>query len=181
MKKALTILALIASIQCFAQSFRQGSTRVHAGIGVGSPYAYSGSKMDVPPIHASFEIGIKEKIGVGGLIGYTSSSIEEALFGSSYSWEFSYLIVGARGAYHFLTDEKMDLYGGVMLGYNIAGAKFESNDAAMNSLVSEPSVGGVTYGFFAGGRYNVKDDLAVFAELGYSISWLSAGVCFNIK
>lgn len=181
MKKALTVLALIVSIQGFAQSFGEGSTRVHAGIGFGSPYTYSGSKMGIPPIHASLEIGITDKIGVGGLIGYTSSSIDEAFFGSSYSWKFSYLIFGARGAYHFLTDEKMDLYGGVMLGYNIASAKFESNDATLNAFVTEPSVGGVTYGFFAGGRYNVKDNLAVFAELGYSISWVSAGVCFNIK
>lgn len=181
MKKVVSILALFLCIQGFSQSFGEGSTRVHAGIGFGSPYTYSGSKMGIPPLHASFEIGVTDKIGVGGLIGYTSSSIEESFLSSSYSWRFSYLIVGARGAYHFLTDDKIDLYGGVMLGYNIASAKFESTDATLETFFTEPSVGGVAYGFFGGGRYNVKDNLAVFAELGYSISWISAGICFNIK
>ncbi len=181
MKKILLVLAILLSFQGFAQSFGKGSTRVHAGIGIGSPYISSGTKMGVPPIHASFELGVTDKIGVGGLLGYTSSSIEEQFFTTSYSWKFSYLIVGARGAYHFLTDDKMDLYGGLMLGYNIANARFESNDSSLNSFVTEPTAGGVAYGFFAGGRYNLKNNLAVFAELGYSISWISAGVCFNIK
>lgn len=180
MKKVLFIIALISSINTFAQ-FGEGSTRLHFGIGFGSPYAYSGSSSTIPPIHMSFEKGITDKIGVGGLIGYTASKYEQSFLGDSYSWKFTYLLIGARGAYHFKTDDKMDLYGGAMLGYNVASAKFESTDPDLEAFVTEPTVGGIAFGAFLGGRYNFNDKVAGFAELGYNIAWISAGVCLNLN
>ncbi len=168
-------VAAVLSFGASAQVFEEGAKFLHAGLGVGSPYAYSGSKMGVPPLHASFEMGVTDKIGVGGLIGYTSSTWDQAFFTTNYSWKFSYLIIGARGAYHFLDHEKIDAYGGAMLGYNIASAKFESNDADLERLVTEPSVGGLAFGAFVGGRYMFSDNSGVFAELGYNIAWLSVG------
>ena len=162
-----------------AQLFQEGSKMLHLGIGVGSPYVYSGSNLSIPPIHASFEYGIKEKIGIGGLIGYTASEYKTTFITSSYSWKFSYLIIGARGSYHFLNNEKMDAYAGLMLAYNSATAKFESTDADLERLVTEPSVGGVTLGAYLGGRYMFNEKIGAFAELGYNISWLSLGV--NVK
>jgi len=181
MKKLfLTVMATIAiAAGANAQLFQEGSKMLHLGIGVGSPYVYSGSDLSIPPIHASFEYGIKEKIGIGGLIGYTASEYNTTFFSSSYSWKFSYLVIGARGAYHFLNNEKMDAYAGLMLAYNSASAKFESSDPDLERLVSEPSVGGVTLGAFLGGRYMFNEKIGAFAELGYNISWLSVGL--NVK
>jgi hypothetical protein len=177
MKKFLfTGLVLIFSnASLSAQVFEEGSKFLHVGVGVGSPYAYSGSKMGVPPLHAAFEIGVTDKIGVGGLVGYTSSSYDQVFFTDNYSWKFSYLILGARGAYHFLDHDKIDAYGGLLLGYNIASAKFESTDPDLERFVTEPSVGGLAIGAFVGGRYMISDNSGVFAELGYNIAWLSLG------
>lgn len=122
------LVLVLSNASLSAQVFEEGSKFLHVGVGVGSPYAYSGSKMGVPPLHAAFEIGVTDKIGVGGLVGYTSSSFDQVYFTGNYSWKFSYLIVGARGAFHFLDHDKIDAYGGVLLGYNIASAKFESTD-----------------------------------------------------
>ncbi len=180
MRKFLLSFAFVGGFTGLAnaQVFEEGNNFLHIGIGVGSPYAYSGSKVGIPPIHASFEHGLSDKIGVGGLIGYTSSTYEQTYpLGGSYKWNFTYLIIGARGAYHFLDNDKIDLYLGAMLGYNVASAKFESDVAGLEALVTEPSVGGVAFGGFVGSRFALGESSALFAELGYNISWLSVGYC----
>lgn len=181
MKKLLTTLLMVLSIGAVsnAQVFDKGAKFVHVGIGVGSPYAYSGSSVTIPPVHASLEVGITEKIGIGGLVGYTASKWDQNYFGGAYSWKFSYLIIGARGAYHFIDHEKADVYGGLMLGYNVASAKFESNDPDLEALVNEPDAGGVAFGGFVGARYMFKETIGGFAELGYNISYLSVGAVFK--
>lgn len=181
MKKIIASLMIFAAFSTvsYAQVFDKGAKFLHVGIGVGSPYAYSGSSVSLPPVHASFEVGITEKIGLGGLIGYTASKWDQNFFGDAYSWKFTYLILGARGAYHFIDNDKADVYGGVMLGYNVASATFESSDPDLEALVSEPSVGGVAFGGFVGARYMFKENIGGFAELGYNISYLSVGATFK--
>lgn len=181
MKKLLLVIAVICTLSSTAQEFGQGSQRLHFGIGFGSPYAYSGSTVGIPPIHASFEMGVTDKIGVGGLIGYTTSTYEQSFFGDSYSWKFSYLLIGARGSYHIKTTEKYDFYAGAMLAYNAASAKFESTDPELEAFVTEPKVGGMSFGGFLGYRHNFSDKISGFAELGYNIAWISAGVCMNLN
>lgn len=181
MKKLIALAAIFFSIATYAQEFGLGSQRLHLGVGIGSPYAFSGSNSTIPPVHASFEQGITDKIGIGGIIGYTSSKYEQSFGASEYSWNFTYLLVGARGSYHFLTSDKYDVYGGAMLGYNIASAKFESNVAGLENFITEPTVGGFAFGAFAGGRYNFNEKVAAFGEIGYNIAWLSVGVCLNLN
>jgi hypothetical protein len=187
MKKILsTMIAVVAmTLSTNAQLFDEEAKFFHVGIGVGSPYAYSGSDVSIPPVHASAEFAVSEKIGVGGLIGYTASKWEQTdIIGTetySYSWKFSYIIVGARGAYHFIDSDKADVYGGVMLGYNIASASFESSSSSIKeSDYSSPSVGGVAFGGFVGARYMFTEKLGGFAELGYNISWLSVGLAVKL-
>lgn len=178
------VLTAFCAGSATAQLFEEGNSYLHIGAGIGSPYAYSGSKMGVPPLHVSFEKAVSDRIGVGGLVGYTSSKWDQDFFGFGagstyeYSWNFSYLIIGARGAYHFVDNDRFDAYGGLMLGYNIASAKFETNDPDYTEgFFPEPSVGGVAFGAFVGGRYALGESSAIFAELGYNISWLSLGYC----
>jgi hypothetical protein len=183
MKKVLLVF-LASAIASFgmAQTFQQGNKIGQVGIGFGSPFFANGSKMGVPPVHIAGEFGFSDKIGIGGLIGFTSSKIEETFgFGfGDYSWKYSYLIVGARGSYHFYQTDKIDAYGGVMLGANIASVKFESDDPTLEQFVTEPKAGGVAFGFYGGARYYFNEKTALFAEVGYNIAWLSAGLAFKL-
>lgn len=181
MKKLLTFLfAGILSISASAQSFNEGDKIVQVGIGVGSPFYAANTSMVLPPMHISGEYGFSDKIGIGGLIGFAASKYESTLFGGSYSWSYKYLIIGGRGSYHFYNTDKIDAYGGVMLGANIASAKFESDIEGLEQWVTEPKAGGVAYGFYAGGRYYLSDKMAVFGEVGYNIAWVSAGLSFKL-
>ncbi len=71
----------------------------------------------MPSISLGYQAGILEKISVGGIAGYSSSSY--GVIG--YKWTYSYMFIGARGEYHFVDVdlENFDLYGGLTLGYNI--------------------------------------------------------------
>jgi hypothetical protein len=181
MKKILfSAFLLMTSLTCLhAQQVTKGTKLLNLGIGLGSAYAYSGSTLTLPPVHASLEVGVADKISVGGLVGYTASKWDQIILNQKYSWSFSYLIVGARGSYHFLNNDKADIYAGLMLGYNIASSKYESTVA--NSLnVIKPAVGGFALGAHVGGRYMFSEKVGGFAELGYNISWLSLGATFKL-
>jgi hypothetical protein len=170
----------IASLQLNAQTFESGGKYVHAGIGFGSGYIYTGSRIGVPPLHVSYEQGINNRFGVGGLLGFTSSRYESMLINDKYSWRFTYLVLGARGAYHFTEIDQADIYAGAMLGYNIASSRFESSNAGLNSSVTNPKIGGLVYGAYVGARYDLNNNLTLFGELGYSIAYLNLGVCFKL-
>jgi hypothetical protein len=180
--KSLFIVAafFVAAFQLQGQTFENGGKYVHAGVGFGSGYIYTGSRIGVPPIHVSYEQGINDRFGVGGLIGFTSSRYESMLINDKYTWRFSYLVLGARGAYHFTEIDQADVYAGAMLGYNIASSRFESTNAGLNSSLNDPKIGGLVYGAYVGARYELNNDLTLFGELGYSIAYLNLGVCFKL-
>jgi hypothetical protein len=188
MKKIIFAFSILISFTTTlqAQLFSKDQRFINAGIGLGSAYYYSGSTTTIPPVHASYEVGVTDKIGVGGLIGYTASGINENFLGNgAYSWQFSYLVLGARGAYHFLNNDKADVYAGLMLGYNVARAKFQTSDPDIRELYNEGTIrnvsaGGFTFGAYVGGRYMFSEKVGGFAELGYNISWLSLGATFKL-
>lgn len=173
MRKLILLIALVISGELALAQHSTGDKNLNLGIGLGSVVATGSTS--VPPIGASFEYGIKDEISVGGYIGYTASNQD---LGRGFAYKYSYLIIGARGSYHyyFVDDPKLDTYGGLMLGYNVASAKWDGNGADPGTSAS---VGGVAYSLFIGGRYAFTDQIGAFAELGYGISWLQIGA--NIK
>jgi hypothetical protein len=88
-------------------------------------------------------------------------------------------VVGARGAYHYNGFENvpdLDVYGGVMLGYNIVKYSSNGNDEYLaNSYGS-----GIGFSGFLGGRWFFSDNIGAYAELGYGVSTLNVGVTFKM-
>jgi hypothetical protein len=177
---ALCALFLFAFTQLNAQMYTKGQQDLHFGVGLGSTFYGSGYKSVLPPINVSYEKGITENIGVGGYLGYASSRYNYNGFGDyNYHWTYNYIILGVRGAYHYdlFKNPKLDTYGGIMLGYNIARAKFHSNDPYVNeSNYTASSGGGITYSGFLGARYQFKPKLGAYAELGYGVAILNLGL-----
>ncbi len=173
----LTFIVIIsfAASSTFAQSVYKKEDKIgQVGLGLGFGGIYG--SVSFPPISFGFQYGIHEKISVGGIIGYTSST-EEVFFARNYEWKYSYIVIGARGEYHFLENvDKVDGYAGATLGYNIVS-------------VSEPTGFGGTYsasgsyllfGVHVGGRYYFNPQIAAFAELGYGLGYLTVGVAFKL-
>jgi hypothetical protein len=178
MKKILTLCALSFAFvtSSLGQAYEQGRGQLNLGIGLGStigtvPAGVTASS--VPPISASYEYGLKDKISVGGYVGYTSLSYSQNFFNDTWSWNFSYLILGARGSYHFLTSDKLDPYAGLMLGYNIASVDYKINNVV---TTFNGTAGGFTFSGHLGARYLFTDKIGAFAEIGYGISYLNLGL-----
>lgn len=180
--KKLTLAAVLGAIVLFnlpanaqsGQSFDKGSNIINVGIGLGTTLYGTGYTGSFPPISVSYERGIANgRWGVGGYLAHTSAKYGDK---ADY-WKFSYTVVGARGDYHFYTTDKLDTYGGVILGYDIVSDKWHGNDEGDDYNASGSDM---VFSLFVGGRYYFSPHVGAFAELGYGISWLNLGLAFNL-
>ncbi len=171
MKKVLllslfTIVTIAFSAQkTQAQEYEQGSLVANVGIGLGGGLGL--------PISASVDYGFKEKISLGGFVGFSTTNEDLGFFKVNYT----YILVGARAGYHFdLGVDKLDPYVGALLGYNAASVGFEPDPGPpFNNITA----GGVIFGGFAGARYYITDNIGAFAELGYGLGTATIGVAYK--
>ena len=173
----LLCLSIVMAAPMYAQSnaYNKGDKVVSLGIGYGIAGLYGSSGM--PPVSLGFDYGLDvPKISVGGIVAYASSSDD---FGDGYSWKYTYILVGARGAYHFLEDNKnIDAYGGLLLGYNIVSASW--NGKLSQPVFSSASASYMVFGVFVGGRYYFSQKFGAFAELGYGAGFITAGISYKL-
>ena len=174
MKKLALIIAAVAifSMSSNAQDlFKKGTQLFKLGIGVNG---------DGTPIDVSYEKGVKEDflgvdglvLGLGGNFGYYDFSN----LAGSYSWKYTNIIVGARALAHYPIIDKLDTYGGVILAYNVASAKYDGPNAGS---IPTPSVGGFVFGGIAGARYEFSESLGAYIEAGFGISNVSLGLAYK--
>ena len=177
MKNNLFVKIFVVFLFCAAFStgvnaqnmFSKGDNILNLGVGIGSSFGGSGYSSAIPPLSISYERGIidnlfdeKSSLGIGGYLGYTSDK---------YSvYTRSIAIIGARGVLHYQLVDKLDTYGGIMLGYT---------NYSWSSDWASPDYNPLLWSLFIGGRYYFKDNIAAFAELGYGIAYLQLGVSFK--
>jgi hypothetical protein len=172
---AFFILSFLSNSLYAQLAYQKNMKILNAGLGAGLYGVYGSS--DFPPISVGLQYGVHDKISVGGLIGYSSSS-----YGfRGFSWSYSYFFIGARGEYHLVYPQvnipkNLDLYGGLTLGFNIV-------------TVSEPMdrVAGYTaegsyalFGFHIGSRYYFSETIGAFLELGYGVGVVTIGASFKL-
>lgn len=172
----LLVLATVAPASAQANAWNRKDMVISAGLGLGMYGVYGSSTL--PPIFAAFEMGVADKITAGGIVAYAGSS-EDFAFGK---WKFTYIIICARGAYHFLEHNKdFDAYAGLGLGYGIV-----SNSVTYNTPTVQPfgfAAGGSYFFFdiFGGGRYYFSPKFAALAEVGYGVGFLRIGISYKLN
>ncbi|GAB1462289.1 hypothetical protein [Pedobacter sp.] len=183
---ALATCVFSASLSVKAQSFTKESSIISAGIGLGSSLWLSGGT-GRPAISVNYEkgmwpVGDKHIISLGGYLGNTGYKSSGA--SSGYTWEskWNFTVVGARSAFHYggLNNDKLDLYGGVMLSYNIVSYKYTDNDPSWD-YGNDTAASGIGFTGYVGGRYYFTPKLGAFAEVGYGVSTLSLGLSLKLK
>lgn len=175
MKKLLSvsIFIVLAASLSLGQTYKKGNNMLNIGIGPGLAGIYG--TMDIPSISAGFQVGVHEKFSVGGIVGYSSSSYGYV----NYEWTYTYIVIGARGEYHFVDADikDLDLYAGLTLGYNIVSVS-EPSGYSGHGYSAQGSY--LLYGFHAGGRYYFTPTIGAFLELGYGVGYIVAGVTFKL-
>lgn len=191
----LLLIGLIADLN--AQSFKKQQMDINFGIGIGNTFIQSGATKVFPAISTSFDYGITDAISVGAYLGYAGATYNYYgrnwcpsgngngnAFGNyfdytdTYKWKFS--IVGIRGAYHFtkfIPAEKLDLYAGIMLGANFAQSTYSTNDPCDGHIAATAhKYGGFVGTGYLGLRYRFTENIGVFTELGYGITYATLGL-----
>jgi hypothetical protein len=182
-----------------AKCFDENTKIVNVGVGffTNSYYNFSRSGSysyrSSPSLSISYEQAYPKKLGpgylgLGAYFGYRTSyyRYDDSFFNGNkyyYRHNWTHMFVAARGAYHLdmLMIDKGELYFGVILGLRIQNYSYETNspdpDAkryALNDRNVYPSSS-----LFVGGRYYLSNNIAIFGELGYGISYLTGGVSFK--
>lgn len=184
MKRILPVLlALVFAISANAQNmFNKGDKVLNLGLGFGSTL-YTGSYYTnkIPPVSASFEIGVKDELfdensslGVGGYLGYTGAKWEN----QGWGWKYSSFIIGGRGALHYQFIDNFDTYTGLMLGFNVVSSSSYGSGGMWDQYSTAGS--GLTYSWFVGGRYYFNETFAGMLELGYGVAYLNVGVAIKL-
>lgn len=180
MKKLFSILFVVAICAgiSFGQGYRKGVNNLNIGIGFGDVAGGYGTS-SLPPISVGYQIGIEDKISVGGIVGYSSSTYDFGGWGgTNYEWTYTYIIIGARGEYHLLeASNPFDVYGGVTLGYNIVSV---SEPSGFSGYGYTAGASYLFYGVHAGARYAFSPSFGAFAELGYGLGIVNVGVNFKL-
>jgi hypothetical protein len=163
-----------------AQLFSKGDKVINLGIGVPSYLGGNGYETKLPLISGSFDYGLfdgllenKASIGVGGYLGYTANRFKYA---GNQGYDFSYLIIGPRASFHYNPIDKLDTYGGLLLGLNIVGSSVYGDADQRYKPDNET---GFIPALYVGARYYFADNIAVFAEVGYGVSLIEAGISFK--
>ncbi len=174
-KIIMTLFALVALNAAQAQTKNEKSSSdesmvFYKGVKVANVGIALGSTLGIP-VGLGFEYGVTDKIGIGAALSYAQRSYSIATLTDKY--KISSLLIGARGNYHFYMKEKIDVYGGVTLGFNVASVKYPSTYPA---ILQTAKAGGVIWAGVVGGRYYFKPTLAVYAEAGYGLGFLTVGV-----
>jgi hypothetical protein len=183
MKRILLIsmlLFIVVGLSFSQMAYNKGDQVVSLGLGIGGFAGAYGSTGIA--FSGGYENAIHENISLGGIVGYSSST--EDIYGS-WGWKYTYILIGARGAYHFdvLHNSNIDTYAGVMLGYNIVS----SSETGTNPYagypgytVSSASASYILFGAFIGGRYYFNPNLAAQVELGYGVGFLNVGIAYKL-
>lgn len=177
MKRFMLMVAVLAIAVLNTQAqgmFEKGTQLIKFGVGVNGVGA---------PVEVSYEKGIIENflteglvLGVGANVGYYGYKEDYASLAGAYSWKYTNMIVAARALGHYSLIDNLDTYAGLVLGYNAASAKFSGPNA---DLIPSPSVGGLVFGGLVGARYEFNPNLGIYAEAGYSISYLTVGLAYK--
>ncbi len=170
---------LCSAIAVNAQTVKEGNILLNAGIGLGT---YDADNLSFPALAVSVDymaqdhlFDDKSSLSLGAYTGFYRQS-----------WKVSYMdlvgritnatnstntfVLGARGGLHYKLVDKLDTYGGLMLGY--AKTSYSTNGGSSSD-------GEFKWGLFIGARYFFTDKIGAFAELGYGVSPIELGVSFK--
>lgn len=180
------------------QCYDENSRILNIGIGFGARYYSYGqgssyTYRSTPALSLSYEQAIKEKLGpgylgVGGYFGYQRATFkyDDLYFNGTkyyYRHSWNYTVISARAAYHLdiLNIKNAEAYFGVILGLRFQSYKYETNSIDPNKNFYQLDDRSVypSYSLFVGGRWYFKPKIALFGELGYGISYLTAGLSFK--
>ncbi len=190
-KLLLSVFVLFAVLSLNAQTnFQKGDMALNAGIGLGWGYSsgYAGitGLAPIPSFNASFEVGMFDipdvgVISLGGFASFRRTWDNASYVTYNYDYTYTNTILAARGVFHFgfFDTGGFDLYAGIHSGVRISNYSYDidyADNTYIQDYIETDSDVNLVHDVFVGARYMMSDKFGFFAEAGYGISYLKAGI-----
>jgi hypothetical protein len=175
---AIILSALSTAVS--AQEFKTGDNIVSLGLGLGSSlvnydYSSQGPGISMQYEHGQWDVGGPGVISLGGYLGFKSFKYNSYY----YSQKQNFTIIGIRSAYHYngFNVPHLDVYGGLMLSYDIVTNTFTSTPGYEQYEGSYSN--DLALSLYLGGRYYFSENIGAFMEIGYGVSYITIGGCYK--
>ena len=192
--QALTLLCvLLISVGLTAQSqfSNPGRLTFSTGIGLLPCYMKDQRVSNSLPVHLIIGYRVSKKFSINSFAGYAAATTDPHLFGDGFATylENKSVSLGIRGEMRHELMQRMEVYGGAMLGYYFANIKefnagtgqlYERSIDAPTPYNPNAPNGKLIYSAFVGTSYFFGKGIGIYGELGYGISLLNFGVTFRI-
>ncbi len=120
-------------------------------IGIGTPV--------FPPSSLTINVRISELYEIGVFSGYSTETYQ--------SGNITYTMYGVRMMYRLFRGGDWDLSSSILIA---------KNDVTYSGFANNPAVGAILYGGIADFRYFITNNIGLFVEAGYGVSFVSAGI-----
>lgn len=195
MNKIICCFALFLSLSqlSFAQKTQIEKGEITAALGVGlfPLFAIDGGTIDFWPVSLNVGYRIKEHVSLNAFAGYTAATSATQILADGIPVQYSnnQFLFGLRAEAHAQPRNRLDVYGGVMLGYYLPFVEEQVTTLSPGQEPVElggpssnkpykyaPATAKVVYSGFVGASYLLNKRIGVFGEVGYGVSLLTTGV-----
>jgi hypothetical protein len=176
-----------------AYGVTKGSVYISPGIGIGRIGKYSdnpppvwkhyGADLKMPLITASLDLALTDYITVAPFVGYaiTGEDYSSILYNYRSSYRCKHILAGSKNAFHFpMGRGRFTGYTGITLGVHLAKEKLDYKGQNANEQTTTNKGYRFFYNVFAGTKFHISHRAAVFAEVGYGITWGNVGVSYKL-
>ncbi len=167
--------------------YNKGQFEIQAGIGLMPTFVSQNASTRIPPVNIVLNYRINKVFNLGAYLGHSSSEykglkVDKDHPGPSDLYlQNDFYLVGLRAEGHF-NRERVDFYGGAMLGYNFSDIKtnIEGSTRRLDGVDIDDSEGIFTYSGYVGLKYALTPKMGVYGEIGYGVSLISLGVSYRL-
>ncbi|MBI1224048.1 MAG: outer membrane beta-barrel protein [Bacteroidetes bacterium] len=195
MKRLLVALLLCGALSNTSSIYAQSSTpsrfTVSTGVGLFPTYYKAGEGAKFLPMSVKLGIDVTKNFSLGAFFGYSNTEAKSSLFTDGFD---SYItnktsVFGIRAELKRDFTERIQGYGGSMIGYNYADVKeYKSGTKALVIRASDAPTpfdpnekkGKVTYSAFLGTTVKLAKRISIYGEIGYGISIANLGITVRI-
>ncbi|MBV7270710.1 hypothetical protein [Winogradskyella luteola] len=153
------VLTMLVCIQSHAQN---RGTLLNPFLGIAG--TRGSDEIRTPSFGATAEFFLDETFSVGAIVTY--STVEPEVSFTDEDTQTNGLTIGAFANYYWTDSESFNFYTGIGLGYDGHDGPYVD--------------GSIYFEIHAGGRYQLSENLGLFAELGYGLALFKLGMSFKL-
>lgn len=182
-------MLVVTATKLHAQPFDTETKTISLSAGVES--RYGGVPIVLSFEHNLYNFNDDMGIRVGGIFGWSTVAYDYAQYyedggAAAYAYgenRYHNISMAFKGSYYYVGLKKIDLYAGIMGGYNIQTGTTNWDNQSDKASFGNKGVpdSQLLLGAFAGVRYEFTDNIGAFVEGGYGLSYVSIGLSYRFR